>query len=116
MTSSSSVHVFRNGKTIYQDRPSLVEPGIKTYMFHTLSICHTYKHKYYEYILNVVSLLIFIILLCLFLGIKASSKLTKEEKEKQNNATQNYLLNKFKIFQHSKMIESQNIITNLPIY
>lgn len=111
-----SLHIFRNGESLYQERPQLVETGIKTYMFHILSKCHDYKRVYYDYIFNLGSFLVFVVVMALFLAIQASSKMTKEEKEKQHFATQTYLLNKFKIFQQAKLLESQQLLTHLPVY
>lgn len=94
--------------------PSLIEPGVKSFLNLTLKSCREFKNKYNNTLLNIglfigLAFIVFFILL-----VKYKGKLTPVEKEMRNKDKQQYILSKIKNFQESKLRAQQQLITGLP--
>jgi hypothetical protein len=95
-------------------KPALVEVGVKYFFRQTLKQCHEFKNKYNNLLFNIFMTVFF----CLFLGgillYKYKGKLTPVEKEKKERQKQQYILSKIKNYQDAKRMAHQELITGLP--
>jgi len=95
-------------------KPTLVEPGVKYFLSHSLKQCHIIKDKFHNTIFNIGLLIGFLIILGLILLYKYKGRLTPVEIEKKNKDKQQYILSKIKNFQEAKKRAHQELITGLP--
>lgn len=95
--------------------PRLTEPGVKYYMTETLKVCNVSKHKYFNIIFNVTSLVLLIIIISLILYYRYKGLPTQQEKLEQSNKKKAYILGKIQAMQKMKQNNSLDLITNLPI-
>ena len=100
----------------FVEKPSLTEPGVKYFINATLKNCRDFKNKYYNILLNVVLIGLFILLVCFVLLVKYKGKLTPHEKELKNREKQQYILSKIKNYQNAKLHSQQQLITGLPYF
>ena len=96
------------------DRPSLTEPGVMYFLKETLKKCNEKKVIFYNTLMNLGFLFIFISLLGILLIYKKNNKPTKEEIKKKNDKAQQYMLEKIKTFREKMQKEHNEIITTLP--
>ena len=94
--------------------PSLIEPGTKSFLNHTLRQCHIIKSKYYNELFNIVVFVVLLIVVLLILLYKYKGRLSPVEKERKNREKQQYILSKIKNVQESKRRSQQELITGLP--
>lgn len=94
--------------------PNLIEPGIYTLLKYSLKQCHTYKWKYYNYLVNIFMGIGFILFVLCFCWWHYKGVPNEEYIQMKKNTTQMYILQKIKNFQHAKQVESQELITSLP--
>ena len=94
--------------------PNLTEPGVTYFLHHTLKQCHVVKDNFYNMIFNVGLFIGFLLILGGILMYKYKGKLSPVEIERKNKEKQQYILSKIKIFQQSKRIAQQELITGLP--
>ena len=94
--------------------PSLIEPGTKSFLNHTLRQCHIIKSKYYNELFNMGIFLTLSIVVSAVLFYKYKGRLTPLEKERKNREKQQYILSKIKKVQESKLRSQQELITGLP--
>jgi hypothetical protein len=94
--------------------PSLIEPGTKSFLNHTLRQCHIIKSKYYIELFNLGIFLIFFVVVSAVLFYKYKGRLTPVEKEQKNREKQQYILSKIKSVQEAKLRSQQELITGLP--
>tara|TARA_Y100000992_G_C21274443_1_gene499047 strand:+ start:12334 stop:12642 length:309 start_codon:yes stop_codon:yes gene_type:complete len=90
---------------------SLVEPGMKYFINNTLNQCRLLKDKYINFFYNLSLFVIFSVFLSLFLYYRYKSKLSKVDKEKQENDKKKFLMSKITNY---KLQNNKNSITNLP--
>jgi hypothetical protein len=95
-------------------KPQLIEPGIKTFLKHSLKKCHEFKMNYYNSITNVSLLVGFCLFVSLLLYIKYKGKPTEEELEEKENQKKHYIIQKIKNYRDAKRIAHQELITGLP--
>lgn len=95
-------------------KPTLTETNVKQYISNVLKNCKEYKIKYYNIVINIGLLVLFIVLLLGVLIYKYKGKLTPEEKKKKDNEKYMYILSKIKNFQDAKRLAHQQLITGLP--
>lgn len=95
-------------------KPTLIEPGTKFFLNETLKQTHSFRLKYYNYIINIGLFLLFLIVLGAILLYKYKGRLTPIEKEEKNKEKQQYILSKIKTFQENKKKVQQELITGLP--
>ena len=96
------------------DRPSLTEPGVMYFLKETLKKCNKKKILFYNTLLNLCLLFIFISILGILLIYKKNNKLTPEEIKKKRVTAQQYMLDKIKKFREKRQKENNDVITNLP--
>ena len=95
-------------------KPALTEPGVKYFLHQTLKQCHIVKDNFHNMIFNIGLFIGFLLVLGLILLYKYKGKLTPVELEKKNKENQQYIISKIKIFQESKRVAQQELITGLP--
>jgi hypothetical protein len=94
--------------------PSLIEPGTKSFLNHTLRQCHIIKSKYYNELFNMGVFITLTIVISSILLYKYKGRLSPIEKERKNREKQQYILSKIKKVQESKRRSQQELITGLP--
>jgi hypothetical protein len=99
---------------IENEKPILVEPGVKYFLKETLKQCKEFKNKYNNLLFNIGIGGIFFIIVGSILYVKYKGKPTPLEKEKKNKEKEQYILSKIKNFQDAKRIAQQELITGLP--
>lgn len=95
-------------------KPQLIEPGIQTFLRHSLKKCHEFKMHYYNTIANLVLFGAFCVFVAGLLYIKYKGKPTPEEMEEKDNQKKHYILQKIKNYQNAKRLAHQELITGLP--
>ncbi len=93
---------------------SLIEPGIKYFIGHTLKECHKFKEGHYSTIFNVTMCLLFLLVVGSFLIYCYKGKPTKLELEVKSRHKQEYIVSKLQQMALHKKKESQTLITDLP--
>jgi hypothetical protein len=95
-------------------KPTLTEPGVKSFLNETLKQCRKFKISYNNFLFNVSLGVGFLIILGIILFFKYKGKPTPAEKEMKNRQKQQYILSKIQNFQESKRRAHQELITGLP--
>ena len=98
------------------NRPLLVEPGYKKFICGILNNCNDFKNKYINIIYNISLLIFFIIIISLTLLYKYKGKPTQETLELKEREKYEYILSKLKQMENNKMKQSQDLITNIPVW
>lgn len=98
------------------NNPNLVEPGTKYFINQTLKQCRQKNINFYNTLFNVVLLVSFLGLAGGILYYKKATKPTIQDKIDKEHAKRMYLINKLKIYNHKMLKQSQELITNLPMY
>ena len=102
----------------YQDfvssKPILTEPGVKYFLNQSLKQCHIIKEKFHNTIFNIGMLILFIFILGSILVYKYKGRLSPLQQAKINKEKQQYILEKIKTYQQSKLRAQQELITGLP--
>lgn len=96
------------------NKPSLTEPGVMYFLKETLKQCNEKKTVFYNTVLNLGFLFIFISVLGILLAYKRKNKPTKEEIQKKNKEAQQYMLERIKAFREKVQRENNEVITTLP--
>lgn len=94
----------------------LIEPGVRYFFCETLKRCKGKKRLYFNTILNLGLLFLFIAIFGLLLIYKRNTKPSKEEIETNNLKQKKYILEKVKMLNKEKQKRSNQIITNLPTF
>jgi len=97
-------------------KPSLVEPGVKFFLYQTLKQCHVIRNNFHNTVFNIGLFLFFLIILAIILICKYKGKLTPVELAKKNKEKEQYILSKIKNFQESKKLAHQELISGLPVW
>jgi ATP/ADP translocase len=95
-------------------KPKLTEPGVTYFLNQALKQSHIIKAKFHNTIFNIGMLILFILILGFILVYKYKGRLTPQEQATKNKEKQQYILEKIKNFQQSKLIAQQQLITGLP--
>ena len=96
--------------------PQLIEPGVYTFLRYSLKQCHLFKWKYYNYIINIILCVAFIVAVGIFCYLHYKGEPTTEDKQLQINKTQQYILQKINNYRMAKQHEHQELITSLPTF
>lgn len=96
--------------------PNLVEPGTKYFLKQTLKTCHARNLNFYNNLYNGLLLFIFVSVISGILYYKKIYRLTQDEIIEQKRENRIYVLEKLKKYNDSMLKQSQNLITNLPMY
>ena len=102
-----------------ENKPNLIEPGVKYFFTNTLKSCNNYKLKNYNIFYNITCLIIFISILGIILVYRYKSKTGKNIYEK-NRKDKEYIMSKLiyynRVNLENKKRENNNMITKLPDY
>ena len=96
------------------ERPALIESGTKYFLNETLKRCHKKNSKYFNTVLNISLLSLFLILLGTVLIYKYKTKLTPKQKEEQMKLHRINILNELRAMKYKRQQEQNILITNLP--
>ncbi len=96
--------------------PQLIEPGIYTFLKCSLKQCHIFKWKYYNYMVNIIMGIGFLLVVLVFCYSHYKGVPTPEERQLQLNKTQQYILQKINNYRMAKQYEHQELITSLPSF
>ena len=77
-------------------KPTLIEPGVKYFLNHSLKQCHMIRDKFHNTIFNIGLFIGFLIILGLILLFKYKGRLTPVEIEKKNKEKTSETRNKRK--------------------
>jgi hypothetical protein len=98
--------------------PTLIEPGVKTYLGGTLKECSKFKDKHVNSLFNISMLLLFLCIIGFFLIYKYKGKLTPSDLQIKEQHKHEYLLSKLQQLNfHRKTqqkTENKTMITGLP--
>ena len=97
-------------------KPTLIEPGVKYFLNHSLKQCHIVRDNFHNIVFNVGLFIAFLIILGLILLYKYKGRLTPVEVQQKNKEKQEYILSKIKNFQEAKKRAHQELITGLPAW
>lgn len=100
----------------YISKPTLTEPGVKSFLNGSLRECRKISDKYYNELFNVGIFVSFCSFLALLLIYKYKGKETLMEKAHKDNIKRQYILSKIKNFQETKLKAQQSLITGLPAW
>ena len=95
-------------------KASLIEPGVKYFLNETLKKHNLERVDSFNFLMNILLLLVFVLLILGLLYYKYKTKKTSEEKKKLNYLKENYILNRIKSLNDDKKKEAEKMITNLP--
>ncbi len=95
-------------------KPTLIEPGVKSFLGETLKQCHKFKEEYYNTLFNICLFIGFFIILAILLVYKYKGKLSEEEKYQKDLEKQQYIMEKIKNYKINKLKAHQQLITGLP--
>lgn len=103
-----------SSKNIGGYKPSLIEPGMQSYIKGTLKNCKNYKNQYSNFMFNIIMCIGFFLLFGVILYVKFKGKITKKERQKKNRDKQYYILSKLQKLKDIQSSPNGNMITNLP--
>lgn len=92
--------------------PTLIEPGVKSFLNLTLKDCRRLKDSYHTIIFNISMFGIFVLVVGGFLLYHYRGKLTPAEIEIKNRKKQEYIISKLQ--QMAYLRKNQGLITQLP--
>jgi hypothetical protein len=99
-----------------ENKPSLIEPGVKYFLEETLKQCHIVKNKFNNIVLNIGLFIFFILSISIILFFKYKGNISEEEQKQKDLQKQKYILERIKSVQELKKRESQELITGLPTF
>lgn len=116
------MNFFRSGGVSNVERPTLIEPGVKSFFSGVLKGCNQIRSNHYNTLFNVSMFALFVFLLCSILYFKYKGKLTPEEKERKKQQDKQYILTRLNNVsaeintnrQKIGNITNANLITDLP--
>lgn len=94
--------------------PKLIEPGVSYFFNNILRSCHETKQKYNNVMVNIVLFFLLIFFLFIVLNYRKNNKTTSEEKIIKERKKKEYIINKLNSFNHNKLKERHEFITNFP--
>jgi len=92
----------------YMEHPRLIEGGVQSYLYDTLSTCHNNRVKIYSIALNVGVLVVFVLVVVAALYFCYKRKKTPYEIHQKMARDQEYVLSKIRYYQG----EQQNLMTS----
>ncbi len=97
-----------------ENKPNLIEPGVKYFLKNTLNECSKFKEKHISFLFNLTLTIGFLIVLGIILYCKYKGHITPEEIRAKQNREKEYIMTKLIQLSDYKKKTSQNMITNLP--
>ena len=100
------------------NKPTLIEPGMRYFLGKTLKECKKFKNNYYSNIFNIITCIVIILAISLIFLYRYKGKLTKEEINSKNIKKKEYILSKLQQYAvHKKnMTNKNNLITDIPLW
>ena len=98
------------------EKPILIEPGIKTFLNHTLQGCHKIRVGYNNFLYNCILATLLFLAIAVILIMKYKGKMTPAEKKQNELIKKQYILSRIQNFQESKEKMQQQLITGLPAW
>jgi len=95
------------------NNPLLTEPGVKSFLHHSLKECKKFKNSYYNMVFNISTFILLILGILLILIYRYNGGITKETREYQNRKKQEYIFKKLHFLSASK--KNEHLITDLPV-
>jgi hypothetical protein len=99
-----------------ESKTKLIEPGVRYFFCESLKQCKGKKILYFNTILNLGLLFLFVAIAGLLLIYKKTTKPTKKEIELSNQKQKTYILEMVKMLNKEKQKQSNQLITNLPTF
>lgn len=96
------------------EKPKLIEPGMKYFLDKSLTNCKNIKDKYLNNLFNIGIGFTFILVISLILYFKYKGKPTESELRQKEYMKKQYILNQIKNYQDDKKRASTDLITGLP--
>lgn len=94
------------------EKPLLIEPGIKSFLSHTLKNCKETKNKNQNIFYNIGFFIVFFIVIGGFLLYKYKGKLTPYQRIEKEKKKKEYIISKLQQISYQK--NKTDMITNLP--
>ena len=94
------------------DKPSLIEPGMKSFLSHTLKQCKEYKESNQNIFYNIGFFAIFFLIIGGILLYKYKGKLTPYQNQQKEKKKQEYIVSKLQQISYIK--NKTSMITDLP--
>ena len=91
------------------ERPQLIEPGVKSFLSHTLSNCRQIKEKYYNRIYNILGFILLVCVIGAWLYYRYKGKMTPEEREERSRRQKEYILSKLRLVNATHYAQSKGI-------
>lgn len=96
------------------NKPLLIEPGVKYFLKNTLLECNKFKEKHISFIYNIILGIAFLIICFLILYFRYKGNISPAEKRQKEKEKKEYIMTKLIQLSDYKKKSSQNLITNLP--
>jgi len=103
-----------NHSNLFSLKPKLIEPGVKYFLNQALKQSHIIRENFHNTLFNIGMLILFIFILGIILVYKYKGRLSSAEQAEINKEKKQYILEKIKIYQQSKLTAQQQLITGLP--
>ena len=99
-----------------EQRPILIEPGVRYFIGSTLKECRKFKDRHISIIFNISMTLILLVVIGCFLVYRYKGKLSIMDIEVKNRKTKEYIISKLQqlALYKKQTYQSQNMITDLP--
>ena len=112
--------INNSNKRENENKPKLIEPGVKYFFNGILRECHFLKEKNYTFFYNIFMLMLFIVVIGSILFFKFKGNKSNAEIYNKNLKDKQYIISKL-VYYNKMNIENQqrvqnNMITNLPDY
>lgn len=91
------------------ERPQLIEPGVKSFLSHTLSNCRQIKEKYYNRIYNILGFILLVCVIGAWLYYRYKGKMSPEEREERSRRQKEYILSKLRLVNATHYAQSKGI-------
>ena len=96
-----------------EKNPSLIEPGMKSFLHYSLKECKKVKNNYYNIIYNISIFIIFSLAISLVLIYRYNGGLSKEQIGINNTKKKEYIFRKLQMLACQR--KNNDLITNLPV-
>ena len=96
------------------ESPRLIEPGVSYFFNNILKTCHETNINYKNFLVNISLFAFFITFVYILLKYRRDNRTTNEEKNIKKKKKKEYITNKLRMFNHNKLKERNELITDLP--
>jgi len=101
-----------------ENKPTLIEPGMKYFLGKTLKECKKFKNNYYSNVFNIITTIVIVLVLGIIFIFRYKGRITKEEMDKKSIEKKEYILSKLQQYAIYKkdLTNKNNLITDLPLW